>query len=135
MIAETLPITRRAQGRSMGGLATVAGARLCVLPCRRLLLAEETEDLQVTRGHILILGWRNFETPTVWVSLYNSMAYEVTLTKSYRGVWQPLQFGQVFDREHHKIVPLTHISWIVLPPGFARRAATAYQTLVRRPPL
>ncbi|MGA9724385.1 MAG: HNH endonuclease, partial [Candidatus Binatus sp.] len=47
------------------------------------LLAEETEDLQVTRGHILILGWRDFETLIVWVSPYNSMAYEVTLTRSY----------------------------------------------------
>jgi MFS family permease len=31
MIAETLPIPRRAQGQSLGGLATVAGAGVCVL--------------------------------------------------------------------------------------------------------
>lgn len=99
------------------------------------LLAEETEDLQVTRGHILILGWRDFETLVAWVSPYNSMAYEVTLTRSYRGVWAPLKFGQVFDWEHHNIVPLVHPGRIVVPPGFANRAARAYQTLVRRPPL
>jgi hypothetical protein len=99
------------------------------------LLAEETENLQVTRGHILILGWRDFETLVVWVSPYNSMAYEVTLTRSYQGVWPPLKIGQVFDWEHHKIVPLTDAGRIILPPGWANRAALAYQTLVRRPPV
>ncbi len=99
------------------------------------LLADETEDLQVTRGHILILGWRDFETLIVWVSPYNSMAYEVTMTRSYRGVWPPLKIGQVFDWEHHNIVALVHPGRIILPPGFASRAARAYQTLVRRPPL
>jgi HNH endonuclease len=97
------------------------------------LLAEETEDLQVTRGHILILGWRDFETLAVWVSPYNSMAYEVTLTRSYRGVWTPLKIGQVFDWEHHSIVPLVHPGRIILPLWFASRAARAYQALVRRP--
>jgi hypothetical protein len=99
------------------------------------LLAEETEELQVTRGHILILGWRDFETLIVWVSPYNSMAYEVTLTRSYRGVWPPLKIGQVFDWEHHNIVPLMNPGRIILPPGFASRPARAYQALVRRPPL
>jgi hypothetical protein len=99
------------------------------------LLAEETEDLQVTRGHILILGWRDFETLVVWVSPYNSMAYEVTLTRYYQGVWPPLKIGQVFDWEHHNIVRLVHPGRIILPPGFARRGARAYKTLVRRPPL
>lgn len=99
------------------------------------LLAEETEDLQVTRGHILILGWRDLDTLVVLVSPYNSMAYEVTLTRSYRGIWQPLKIGQVFDWEHRNIVPLVHPGRIILPPGFASRAARAYQTLVRRPPL
>ena len=99
------------------------------------LLAEETEDLMVTRGHILILGWRHFDTLIVWVSPYNSMAYEVTLTRSYRGVWQPLQIGQLFDWEHHKIVPLIHSGRFILPPGSANREARVYETLVRRPPL
>src|SRR5208282_662057 len=54
------------------------------------LLAEETEDLQVTRGHVLILGWHDFDTLETYVSPYNSMAYRVTLTRSYRGIWQPV---------------------------------------------
>jgi hypothetical protein len=57
------------------------------------LLAEETEDLRVTQGHILILGWHDFDTLVVYVSPYNSMAYGVTLTREYRGIWQPLQIG------------------------------------------
>lgn len=98
------------------------------------LLAEETEELVVTRGHIVILGWKDFRTLTVTFSPYNSMAYEVTLTESFSGIWQPLKIGHVFDWEHHEIVPLTPVDRIVLPPGWAHRAAHAYQTRVRRPP-
>jgi hypothetical protein len=99
------------------------------------LLAEETEELQVTRGHILILGWRDFGTLEVRISPYNSMAYEVTLARSFQGIWQPVQTGHVFDWERREIVPLTPVSKLLVPPGWANRAAHAYQTFVRRPPV
>ncbi|MGO9452742.1 MAG: hypothetical protein ACLQDV_17120, partial [Candidatus Binataceae bacterium] len=97
------------------------------------LLAEETEDLQVTRGHVLIFGWHDFDTLETYVSPYNSMTYRVTLTRSHRGIWQPLQRGHVFDWEHRKVMAFTPVSRILLPPGSAQRAALAYQALVRRP--
>ncbi len=99
------------------------------------LLAEETDELLVTRGHILILGWKDLGTLTVTFSPYNSMAYEVTLARGFQGIWQPLKVGHVFDWEHHEILRLTPNDRIVLPPGWANRAARVYQTLVQRPPL
>ncbi len=86
------------------------------------LLAEETDELLVTRGHILILGWKDLGTLTVTLSPYNSMAYEVTLARGFKGIWQPLKVGHVFDWEHHEILPLTPNDRIVLPPGWASLA-------------
>lgn len=96
------------------------------------LLAEETEELLVTRGHILILGWKDDRTLTVTFSPYNSMAYEVTLTRSFDGIWQPPKIGHVFDWKHHEVIRLTPNERILLLPGWAHRAARVYQTLVRR---
>ena len=98
------------------------------------LLAQETEELCVTRGHILIAGWKDFQTLTVRVSPYNSMAYEVTLTSCFSGVSLWIKVGHVFDWEDHKIIPHTSVDRIVLPPGWAQRPARAYQTMVQRPP-
>ena len=98
------------------------------------LLADETDDLRVTQGHLVIVGWRDFATLEVRLSPYNSMAYEVTLTQSFRGVWQPIQTGHVFDWEHHEIFHLKPVPRRLLPSGWAHRAARAYQALVRRPP-
>jgi len=98
------------------------------------LLAEETEKLVVTRGHILILEWKDLRTLAVRFSPYNAIAYEVTLTEAFSGIWQPLKIGHVFDWMHHKIIGLTPNERILLPPGLAQRSAHVYQAFVRRPP-
>lgn len=98
------------------------------------LLAQETEELRVTRGHILIAGWKDLQTLVVWISPYNAMAYEVTLTRRFSGVSLPIKAGHVFDWEDRKITALTSVDRIILPPGWAQREARVYQRLVRRPP-
>jgi hypothetical protein len=70
--------------------AATIGESLSVFSLDRYSL-RRPKTCRVTRGHILILGWRDFETLVVWVRPYNSMAYEVTLTRSYLGVWPPLK--------------------------------------------
>lgn len=97
------------------------------------LLAEETEDLRVTQGHVVMLGWRTFSTLQVRVSPYNSLAYEVSLTRAYSGVWRPLKVGHVFDWEHRIVHALTAVSGVLLPPGSAQRAANAYRAIVEPP--
>lgn len=97
------------------------------------LLAEETEDLRVTQGHIVMLGWSTLDTVQVRVSPYNSLAYEVTMTKAYVGVWRPLKVGHVFDWVHRVIHELTAVSSVILPPGAAQRAANAYTAIVGKP--
>jgi hypothetical protein len=97
------------------------------------LLAEETEDLRITRGHVVQLGWLTLKNLQVRVSPYNSLAYEVTLTNQYDGLWRPLKAGHVFDWEHRTIHELLNPSRIVVPPGVARRAAGVYGSLVTRP--
>ena len=97
------------------------------------LLAEETEDLRVTRGHIVLLGWRTLDTLQVRVSPYNSLAYEVTMTKAYPGVWRPLKVGHVFDWEHRIVHQLQAVSNVFLPPGMAQRAANAYTAIANKP--
>jgi hypothetical protein len=87
----------------------------------------------VTRGHILIAGWTDLQTLTVWVSPYNSMVYRVTLTSRFSGVSLPIKAGHLFDWEDHKIVLLTSVDRIILPSGWATRPARIYQNLVRRP--
>lgn len=99
------------------------------------LLAEETDQLMVTRGHIVIVGWKNLDTLAVTFSQYNAIAYEVTIADPFKELWQPLKIGHVFDWEHHEIVPLTANDRIILPPGWATKAARAYQAMVRRPPM
>ena len=98
------------------------------------LLAQETAELSVTRGHILIAGWKDLNALVVWASPYNSMVYEVTLTPCFSGVSLPIKVGHLFDWEDHKIIPLTSVDRIILPPDWAKRPAKAYQALVRRPP-
>jgi hypothetical protein len=97
------------------------------------LLAEETEDLRVTRGHIVLLGWRTLDTLQVRVSPYNSLAYEVTMTKAYPGVWRPLKVGHVFDWEHRIVHQLQAVSNVFLPPGMAQRATNAYTAIANKP--
>ncbi|MGO9063069.1 MAG: hypothetical protein ACLQU2_37745 [Candidatus Binataceae bacterium] len=96
------------------------------------LLAEETQDLRVTQGHVVMLGWRSFSTLQVRVSPYNSLAYEVTLTKTYAGVWPPIKVGHVFDWEHRVIHKLHAVSGVILLPGAAQRAAKAYTAIMGR---
>jgi hypothetical protein len=98
------------------------------------LLSEETEDLRVTQGHVVLLRWFTLDTVQVRVSPYNSLAYEVTMTKRYTGVWRPLKVGHVFDWEHRVIHELTAVSSVIPPPSAAQRAANAYSTIVRRVP-
>jgi hypothetical protein len=98
------------------------------------LLAEETDELLVTRGHVMILGWKHFGALAVTFSPYNAIAYEVTIADPFREMWQPLKIGHVFDWERHEIIRLAPNDRIILPPGWAGRAACAYQALVRRPP-
>lgn len=109
--------------------------RRCVQFLFEPLLAQETEELRVTRGHILIAGWKDFQTLMVRVSPYNSMAYEVTLTPCFSGVSLSIKAGHVFDWEDRKITPLMSVDRIILPFGWAQRPARAYQNLVRRPPI
>ncbi len=97
------------------------------------LLAEETGDLRVTRGHIVILGWCTLDTLQVRVSPYNSLAYEVTMTKAYPGLWRPLKVGHVFDWEHRIVHELQAVSNRILLPGYAQRAANAYTAIAGRP--
>jgi hypothetical protein len=98
------------------------------------LLAQETEEMRVTRVHILIAGWKDLQTLVVWISPYNAMAYEVTLTPRFSGVSLSIKVGHVFDWEDHKITAFTSVDRIILPSGWAQRDARAYQRLVRRPP-
>jgi hypothetical protein len=98
------------------------------------LFAEETDDLKVTQGHVLILGWKDVRTLTVTFSPYNALAYEVVLTNTYSGIWLPLKVGHVFDWDHHEVIRLTPNERILLPLGWANRAARAYRAYVRRPP-
>ena len=99
------------------------------------LLAQETAQLRVTRGHILIAGWKDFQTLTAWVSPYNAIIYEVTLTPYFSGVSLAIKTGHVYDWEDRTISPLTSVDSIILPPGWAKAPAMAYQSLVRRPPV
>jgi hypothetical protein len=94
------------------------------------LLADETADLRVTRGHILIFGSRNLRTLQVRVAPYNTVGYEVTVTSSYAGIWLPLKVGPVFDWEHRKVLPLTPLGSVTLPPGSLNRAAYAYRAII-----
>jgi hypothetical protein len=96
------------------------------------LLAEETPDLRVTRGHVLMLGWRTLATLQVRVSPYNAVAYEVTMTNSYPGIWRPLKIGHVFDWEHRIVHELFAVTNLVLPPGAAQRGAKAYRAIAGR---
>lgn len=100
----------------------------------RPLLAEETDDLKVTQGHVIILGWKDLNTLTVTFSPYNALAYEVTLTNAFSGISLPLKVGQVFDWDHHEVIRLTPNERILLPPGWGTRSARAYRAYVRRPP-
>ena len=61
------------------------------------LLAQETEELRMTRGHILIAGWKSLQRLVVWISPYNAMAYEVTLTPRFSGVSLSIKVGHVFE--------------------------------------
>ena len=102
------------------------------------LLAQETAELQITRGHILIARWKDMHTLTVSISPFNAMAYEVTLTKRFFDVAMPvkaghLKAGHLYDWATHRISPLLAIDRIVLPAGCLDREARAYQQLVRRP--
>jgi hypothetical protein len=97
------------------------------------LLAEETKDLRVTRGHIVMLGWRTWDTLQVRVSPYNSFAYDVTMIERFPRVWRPLKIGHVFDWEHRTVHQLQAVSNAILPPGAAQRAATAYSSIVAKP--
>lgn len=97
------------------------------------LLAEETEDLRITRGHVVMIGWLTIYTFQVYVSPYNSIAYEVTMTRSFSGVWRPIKVGHVFDWEHRVIHELKPVGAIVLPPGWAQRSTKAYTAIVGRP--
>ncbi len=97
------------------------------------LLAEETENLRVTRGHVVMLGWPTINLLQVLVSPYNSIAYEVTMTKSFSGVWRPIKVGHVFDWEHRVIHELKAVGAILLPRGWAQRSAIAYTAIAGRP--
>jgi len=96
------------------------------------LLAEETEKVIVTRGHLLIMGWYNFDTFHVMVSPYNSMVYEVSLTTAFDGIWRPIQCGHLFDWENRAIQPLRAVSKSLVPVGAANREAKAYSAFVKR---
>ncbi len=97
------------------------------------LLGDETEDLRITRGHVVMIGWLTIYTFQVYVSPYNSIAYEVTMTRSFSGVWRPIKVGHVFDWEHRVIHELKPVGAIVLPPGWAQRSTKAYTAIVGRP--
>jgi hypothetical protein len=97
------------------------------------LLAEETVDLRVTRGHIAMLGWPTIYTLQVQVSPYNSIAYQVTMTTSFSGVWRPIKVGHVFDWEHRVIHELQSVGAITLPRGWAQQSAMAYAAIAGRP--
>ena len=98
------------------------------------LLAQETDDLRVTQGHIVLLGWPTIYALQAYVSPYNSIAYQVTMTTSFAGLWRPIKVGHVFDWEHRVIHKLMAIGAIMLPPGWAQRPAKAYAAIVERPP-
>jgi hypothetical protein len=97
------------------------------------LLAQETEEVQITRGHILMAGWKDFKTLTAWISPFNAMAYEVTLTPRFSGVSLTVRAGHIYDWAAHKIIPLVYGGGLILPPGLANREARIYQELVRKP--
>jgi hypothetical protein len=98
------------------------------------LLGEETEELSITRGHVLMLDWPGLSNPRVRVSPYNSIIYEVMMARAYSGVWVPLRFGHVFDWEHHVVHELYALRHVILPPGALQRPANAYAAIVGGPP-
>jgi hypothetical protein len=70
----------------------------------------------------------------VRIGPYNSVAYEVTLTASYEGLWIPLKVGHVFDCEHRVIDKLHAVSVLILPLGAVQLAAKAGRYLSPVPP-
>jgi hypothetical protein len=100
---------------------------------KKPLLAEETDDLRITRGHIVTLGWPTVYKLQAYVSPYNSIAYAATMTTSFSGVWRPIKVGHVFDWEHRAIHELIAVGAVLLPPGRAQLPAKAYAAIVERP--
>jgi hypothetical protein len=60
------------------------------------------------------------------------MIYEVTLTPYFSGVSLSIKTGHAYDWEDGTIMLLTSVDRIILPPGWAKAPAIAYQSLVRR---
>jgi hypothetical protein len=79
-----------------------------VLPSKRPILADDSNDWRQTSGHLIVLDWnRGNEGVVVQLSLFNQITYHALLCRKYSGVWFSLSGGHHFDIKSRTIAPIT----------------------------
>ncbi len=84
------------------------------------ILGNETRRYRMTEGHLAVVEWHDGTSAIrARVSPFNAMTYEISLCRSFAGVWRPIESGHVFDWESHTVVPLSsaHRAQIIIAPS------------------
>jgi hypothetical protein len=91
------------------------------------------DDLPVQRqtdGHLLTLDWPGSRDCVIGkVSFFNTLTYEILLTRRCSAIWRVVRKGHYFDITEKRVIPLSDLSLIFLPrhikQGLAHAASLA----------